>query len=352
MSYAIVPRTLRTFGPLTRPKVFLLHQPGTLASSSGVEHRYSGLAVPAGLGLGEIREVGDITLNPACGSGTTAVMAARLDGRFIVIDRELAPVATTLYRLLAPQDSGDHRKTRKSDGTPPAINVAALAACDGPLTITDTWKNATSLVVHGDAPQLFQAMPDSSVALVYADDFSYRRPYGTTMEPSHALIYRIQQRPGRKSYSRPGHRTGSLEDPIPAEYSTDTPDTPTPCCPQGVGTSACWDRAYETGQEDLRTEIYRVLDKGFEGHAIPVCEAQDAMASTPSQMPEIPSGMQKEFVKMIQDPEQHRPLRNLIEALDDCNTFMREHLIRLMQDPEHRGVLRDLIAAVDARDRD
>ena len=141
---------------------------------------------------------------------------------------------------------------------------------------------------------------------------------------------------------------------MPAEYSTDTPDTPTPCtcCPQGVGTCACWDRAYETAQEDLRVAIYRVLDIGFVGHAIPVCEAQDAMASTPSQMPEIPSGMQKEFVKMIQDPEQRRPLRNLIEALDDCNTFMREHLIRLMQDPEHRGVLRDLIAAVDARDRD
>ena len=149
VSYAIVPRTLRTFGPLTRPKVFLLQQPGTHASSSGVEHRYSGLAVPAGLGLGEIREVGDITLNTACGSGTTAVMAARLDGRFIVIDRELAPVATTLHRLLAPQDSGDHRK---SDGTPPAINVLDFAACDGPLTITDTWNNADSLVVHGDAP--------------------------------------------------------------------------------------------------------------------------------------------------------------------------------------------------------
>ena len=118
----------------------MLHQPGTHASSSGVEHRYSGLAVPAGLSPGEIREVGYITLNPAWGSGTTAVMAARLDGRFIVIDRELAPVATTLHRLLAPKDSGDHRRTRKSDGTPPAINVAALAACDGRLTITDTWK--------------------------------------------------------------------------------------------------------------------------------------------------------------------------------------------------------------------
>ena len=153
MSYAIVPRTLRTFGPLTRPKVFLLHQPGTLASSSSVGHRSSGLAVPAGLGLGEIRGVGDITLNPAWGGGTTAVVAARLDGRFIVIDRELAPVATTLHRLLAPQDSGDHRKTRKADGTPPAINVAAPAACDGPLTITDTWNNANSLVDHGDAPR-------------------------------------------------------------------------------------------------------------------------------------------------------------------------------------------------------
>ena len=137
-----------------------------------------------------------------------------------------------------------------------------------------------------------------------------------------------------------------------AECTTDTPGTPTPCCPQGVGTSACWDRAYETGQEDLRTEIYRVLDKGFEGHAIPVCEAQDAMASTPSQLPEIPSGMQKEFVKMIQDPEQRRPLRNLIEALDACKTFMREQQVQMMQDPEHRGVLRDLIVAVDARDRD
>ena len=133
-----------------------------------------------------------------------------------------------------------------------------------------------------------------------------------------------------------------------AECTTDTPGTHHPCCPQGVGTSACWDRAYETGQEDLRTEIYRVLDKGFEGHAIPVCEAQDAMASTPSQLPEIPKDMQKEFVQMIQDPEQRWPLRNLIEALDDCNAFMREQLIRLMQDPEHRGVLRDLIVAVDA----
>ena len=78
----------------------------------------------------------------------------------------------------------------------------------------------------------------------------------------------------------------------------------------------------------------------------------DAMASTPSQLPEIPSGMQKEFVKMIQDPEQRRPLRNLIEALDACSTFMREPLVQIMQDPEHRGVLRDLIVAVDALDRD
>ena len=136
-----------------------------------------------------------------------------------------------------------------------------------------------------------------------------------------------------------------------AEYITDTPGTPTPCCPQGVGTSACWDRAYETGQEDLRTEIYRVLDKGFEEHAILVCEAQDAMASTPSQLPEIPKGMQREFVQMIQDPEQRGPLRNLIEALDACSTFMREQLVQMMQDPEHRGVLRDLIVAVDALDR-
>ena len=39
---------------------------------------------------------------------------------------------------------------------------------------------------------------------------------------------------------------------MPLECTTDTPDTPTPCtcCPQGVGTSACWDRAYETGQEE------------------------------------------------------------------------------------------------------
>ena len=71
-------------------------------------------------------------------------------------------------------------------------------------------------------------MPDSSVALAYADDFSYRRPDSAMTEPSHALIYRLQQRPGRKFCSRPGHRTGSLEDPMPAEYTTDTPDTPTP----------------------------------------------------------------------------------------------------------------------------
>ena len=151
VSYAIVPRTLRTFGPLTRPKVFLLHQPGTLASSSGVEHRSSGLAVPAGLGLGEIRGVGNIMLNPAWGGGTTAVVATRLDGRFIVIDRELAAIATTPHRLLALQDSGDYRKTRKADGPPPAINVLDFAAYDGPLTITDTWNKADSLVVHGDA---------------------------------------------------------------------------------------------------------------------------------------------------------------------------------------------------------
>ena len=139
-----------------------------------------------------------------------------------------------------------------------------------------------------------------------------------------------------------------------AEYTTDTPHTPTPCTcyPQGVCTCACWDRAYETGQEDLRVAISRVLDIGFGGHDIPACEAQDAMPATPSQLPEIPRRMQKEFVKMIQDPEQRRPLRNLIEALDDCNTFMRDQLVRLMQDPEHRGVLRDLIVAVDARDRD
>ena len=65
------------------------------ADHQGLEARYSGLAVPAGLGLGEVRGVKDMVLDPVCGSGTTAVVAARLDGRFIVIDRELAPVATT-----------------------------------------------------------------------------------------------------------------------------------------------------------------------------------------------------------------------------------------------------------------
>ena len=97
--------------------------------------------------------------------------------------------------------------------------------------------------------------------------------------------------------------------------------------------------------------MYRVLDIGFVGHATPVCEAQDAMASTPSQLPEIPRSLQKELVNIIKNSEQRGPLRNLIEALDDCNAFMREQLIRLMQDPEHRGVLRDLIVAVDALDR-
>ena len=121
------------------------------ADHQGLEARYSGLAVPAGLGLGEVRGVKDMVLDPVCGSGTTAVVAARLGGRFIVIDRELAPVATTPHRLLALQESGDYRKTRKADGPPPAINVLDFAACDGPLTITGTWKNAGSLVVHGDA---------------------------------------------------------------------------------------------------------------------------------------------------------------------------------------------------------
>ena len=121
------------------------------ADHQGLEARYSGLAVPAGLGLGEVRGVKDMVLDPVCGSGTTAVVAARLGGRFIVIDRELAAIATTPHRLLALQESGDYRKTRKADGTPPAINVLDFAACDGPLTITDTWNNADPLVVHGDA---------------------------------------------------------------------------------------------------------------------------------------------------------------------------------------------------------
>lgn len=49
-----------------------------------VNYRHSGLAVPGGQGLGQLRYPGDMVLDPVCGSGTAA--ALRLGRRFIVID--------------------------------------------------------------------------------------------------------------------------------------------------------------------------------------------------------------------------------------------------------------------------
>ena len=141
------------------------------------ETRQSGLLVPAGLGLGEVRGVGDVVLDPVCGSGTTAVAAARLGRRFIVIDRERSAVDVTLRRLLTLQEKGEYRKTRKADGNVPAINFVDFSNYTKPLHATDTWNNGDNYVVQGDALQVLRTMPDSFVALVYADP-----PYGSQRE--------------------------------------------------------------------------------------------------------------------------------------------------------------------------
>ena len=154
--------------------MLLLPPRHSIGGDQGVEARYSGLAVPAGLGLGEVRAVGDLVLDPVCGSGTTAAAAARLGRRFIAVDRERSAIDATLHRLVTLQHSGEYRRTLKANGKAPAINVVDFSGYDGPLTITDTWNNGDNYVIQGDALQVLKTMPDSFVSLVYADP-----PYGS-----------------------------------------------------------------------------------------------------------------------------------------------------------------------------
>lgn len=115
-----------------------------------------------------------MVLDPLCGSGTTAVAAAKLGRRFIVIDENKPAIDLTLNRLLMLQQSGEYRKTLKADGGVPNINVLDFTGYDGPLAVTDTWNNGDNFVVQGDALQVMRTMPDSFVSVVYADP-----PYGS-----------------------------------------------------------------------------------------------------------------------------------------------------------------------------
>ena len=138
-----------------------------------VNYRHSGLAVPGGQGLGQLRYPGDMVLDPVCGSGTTAAAALRLGRRFIVIDRNPDAIAITWARLLKQQAAGDYQWLMGRHGRRPAVRRHRWSIFTG----VPDWDNGDSWVVQGDALAVMRSMPDSFVSLVYMDP-----PYGTQKE--------------------------------------------------------------------------------------------------------------------------------------------------------------------------
>ena len=128
-----------------------------MTRASGYGLRKSGLTVPAT--MAEIRvasKAADIVLDPVCGSGTTAEAASKLHRRFICIDQSADAVEITWSRL-SPAVAGQTRRVEW-------LRDAELFRADPML-----WDSGPNFLVRGDCVAVLRSMPDSFVALVYAD---------------------------------------------------------------------------------------------------------------------------------------------------------------------------------------
>ena len=98
----------------------------------------------------------DIVLDPVCGSGTTAQAASELHRRFICIDREPAAINLTWNRL--------HWAVKQR-----TVIVEWLFEKTHFLDNPMLWDSGCNFLVIGDSIEVLRSMPDSFVALVYAD---------------------------------------------------------------------------------------------------------------------------------------------------------------------------------------
>lgn len=146
--------------------------------TQNTEYRRSGLSVPGGQGLGQVRRAGSMVLDPVCGAGTTAAAALRLGRRFIAIDSSADAIDTTWKRLMTQIRAGDYRPVLKHNGQRVGVHrIRGLAPGEGgPVP---EWDSGDSYVVHGDALAVLRTMPDSFVDLVYLDPpFFSQKEYG------------------------------------------------------------------------------------------------------------------------------------------------------------------------------
>ena len=118
---------------------------------------------------------GDMVLDPVCGSGGIGHAALRLGRRCIVIDRSPDAINVTWERLTRASEAGEFPAVVQRCEHGGRVNAWSMVHR---VEFRDDdaipWDNGDSYVVLGDALEVMRSMPDSFVALVYADP-----PYGT-----------------------------------------------------------------------------------------------------------------------------------------------------------------------------
>ena len=138
-----------------------------------VDHTQEKLQGP---GVNKYQSVGDLVLDPTCGSGTACAASLRLGRRFIGIDLELAAIDITWKRITDDIKNNDHVKcgvpclccdppkwTRSS--VVHRLDFTQQLSFDG----VPNWDNGDSYIVRGDALTVLKTMPDSFVDLVVWD---------------------------------------------------------------------------------------------------------------------------------------------------------------------------------------
>lgn len=125
-----------------------------------------GLIVPCALAEVKVDSANaDIVLDPVCGSGTTARAASDNCRRFICIDLSPDAIDITWRRL--------HWAVKQR-------TVIVHFALEKKLFLTDPmlWDSGCNFLVLGDCVDVMRTMPDSFVALIYADPpFNSNREY-------------------------------------------------------------------------------------------------------------------------------------------------------------------------------
>ena len=122
-----------------------------------------------------IRYVGDLCIDPCCGSGTFAEAAYRESRRFIVIDREPDAIAIVRKRMQAAMDELEewHPHMMKRDCTPHRICYIDMSDIPrneyGEVKWFDFWDNGDSYIVLGDSIAVMRTMPHCLADLIYAD---------------------------------------------------------------------------------------------------------------------------------------------------------------------------------------